>query len=195
MALSRLSQLHMCGPQPLSGLSASELPMATESVRGLVLPGGTTSAVSSVLDNIDIQISEALQQGPETQIRVLQSSCVALGSFRDLLAAVTNQNGNDARSQLRSILFTVAKHASGLLGLQKPNGAVAQQPGSQWGWDCTVKGAVSSLQVSRAGDASQAAMLLCEQLSKTLALCSVARRFAFFNLELLSLGIRDTACA
>lgn len=179
MALSRLSELHIRAPQPLSDLSAANLAKNGES-SGLELPACTNSAAGTVLDTIELQIVEALRQRPEVHKRVLQSSCVALGSSHDLLAAVTAQGGNDVRSQLRNILTTVARHASAMLGQQKANGA-GQQSGSEWGWDCTQKRAVSARQVSRAGDASEAALLLCQQLSKALALCSVTRRCALLN--------------
>lgn len=182
MALSRLSELHMCTPQPLSALSTSDLPKTGQPV-GPEMPAGARSTATTTLDAIEAQVKAALRQGPEVQKRVFQSSCTALGCSHDLLAAVSveAQGEADVRGQLLNILTTVARHAS-QIGMGTYNEA-GQQWGSEWGWDFTEKREVSARHVSKAGDAAGAALLLCQQLSRALALCSVARRYVVFYLK------------
>ena len=88
MALSRLSELHMCTPQPLSALLPSELPKTGQAV-AVELPAGARSAATTALDTIEAQVKAALRQAPEIQKRVFQSSCTALGCSHDMMAAVS----------------------------------------------------------------------------------------------------------
>lgn len=180
MALSRLSEVHMRAPLSFPDLSAAEIALNSLSP-GRELPACSSITANNVLDTIESQVTAAVQyQTPELQKSVLQSACVTLGSFRDLLAAVTANSGNDIRSRLRSMLLLVSKHASGTLKPQNSSSNGALQRGvANWGWNCTEKRAVSARRASGAADAAEAALLLCQQLSKALALCSVTRRCVY----------------
>lgn len=179
LALSRLSELDMHAhhaPMELADSTPATNGSAATDI-GSKLPDCTSSTARTVLDAIELQVFGALKEKPEVQKQVFQSSCIALGSSQDMLVPNAAKGSNDVRSQLRGILMAVAKHASINMhggGAQKSNGAV--QAGENWGWNCGVLRAVSARHVSRAGDSTEAGMLLCEQLSKALALCSVTGR-------------------
>jgi hypothetical protein len=125
------------------------------------------AVLDSLIDHLPGHLAGASKLGLVAQKRCLYTAAQCLQSAEPLITLRSAIGGTNIRTRLRSLLSSVARHATVLAPTPR-----SAEGAACWGWD--VRQDANPLQAKQKG--IDATIVLCQQLAHLLAACSIAQR-------------------